>query len=73
MSEDYYYETTPYGVEKRGRMWAVRQCWWGKDISLHKSEAEAEAACVEEARRRGCLTRHRVRAVKKASKRKATK
>ena len=59
--ENFYYETTPYGVAKRGKKWAVWQSWWGKDISLHKSQEEAEAACVEEARRRGCLVRHRVK------------
>lgn len=70
---DYIYETTPYGVEKRGRKFVVRQCWWGKDISSHKTQEEADAACIEEARRMGCLTRMRVGPPKKKAKRKAAK
>lgn len=67
---DYIYETTPYGVEKRGRKFVVRQCWWGKDISTHKSQEEADAACIEEARRAGVLKRLGVRPAKrKAAKR----
>lgn len=62
---DYIYETTPYGVEKRGRKFVVRQCWWGKDISTHKSQEEADAACIEEARRAGCLTRVCIRPAKR--------
>jgi hypothetical protein len=68
--DDYYYETTPYGVEQRGKKWAVRQCWWGKDISLHKTREEADEACIAEARRTGCLTRHRLRPIKKAAAKK---
>ena len=73
MSDDFYYETTPYGVEQRGKKWAVVQSWWGKDISLHKTRDEADAACLEEARIRGCLTRHRLRPVKKKAAKKASR
>jgi hypothetical protein len=61
MSDDYCYETTPYGVEKRGRRFVVRQTWWGKDISTHKTQAEADEACVEEARKAGCLRRFKIK------------
>lgn len=57
---EYAYETTPYGVEKRGRKFVVVQSWWGKDISTHKTQEEADTACIEEARRRGCLRRFKV-------------
>ena len=70
---DYYYETTPYGVEKRGRKFVVRQCWWGKDISTHKTQEEADAACMDEAKRQGCLTKVRIRPTKKVAKRRAKK
>lgn len=60
METQYAYETTPYGVEKRGKKFVVRQAWWGKDISTHKTKDEAEAACVEEARKAGVLRRFRV-------------
>lgn len=68
---DYYYETTPYGVEKRGRKFVVTQCWWGRDISTHKTQEEADAACIEEARSRGCLVKVRIRPAKKKAKRAA--
>jgi hypothetical protein len=65
---DYYYETTPYGVDKRGRKFVVVQYWWGKDISTHKTNDEAQAACVEEARKAGCLRRVKLRLPKKGAK-----
>lgn len=55
----YYYETTPYGVEQKGKKFAVVQSWWGKTISIHGTKELAEEACVEEARTRGCLQRIR--------------
>jgi hypothetical protein len=67
MTDDYAYETTPYGVEERGRKFVVRQVWWGKDISTHKTQAEADAACIEAARQAGLLRRV------KLTKRKAKK
>lgn len=57
---DYVYETTPYGVEKRGRKFVVRQMWWGRDISAHKTQDEADAACMDAARLAGCLSRVRL-------------
>lgn len=71
MSDDYCYETTPYGVEKRGRKFVVRQMWWGKDISTHKTQAEADAACIEAARKDGLL--RRVRLTPRPAKRKAAR
>lgn len=66
---EYAYETTPYLVVKRGRKFVVRQDWWGEDISTHKTQAEADAACVKKARRGGCLVRYRIPAKRKAAKR----
>ena len=70
MSDDYAYETTPYGVEKRGRKFVVRQAWWGKDISAHKTQGEADAACIEAARAAGCLRRFRLRPAKRKAAKK---
>ena len=56
---DYYYETTPYGVEQKGKKFAVVQSWWGKTISTHKTRELADEACIEEARAQGCLRRIR--------------
>jgi hypothetical protein len=56
----YVYETTPYGVERIGDQFAVRQMWWGKTISTHSSREEADRACVDEARFQGCLKRRKV-------------
>lgn len=76
MSYDYYdkmmqgnlaYETTPYSVEKKGRRWTVRQAWWGREISSHASEEAAERACIEEARRNGCLRVFRTRSKKQGA------
>ncbi len=61
MSDDYAYETTPYRVLKRGRAFVVRQDWWGKDICSHKTQADADAACIEEARKAGCLVRYKLK------------
>jgi hypothetical protein len=59
--DEYLYETTPYAVEKRGRKFVVRQTWWGKDISTHKTPEEADAACIEAARLAGVLRRFKAR------------
>ncbi len=55
------YETTPYGVMEIKGSFCVRQMWWGKTISTHKTRDEAQKACMEEARARGYLKRVRVR------------
>jgi hypothetical protein len=65
VSDDYCYETTPYGVEKRGGKFVVAQAWWGKDISTHKTRDEACAACIMAARAAGCLRRFRLRPAKR--------
>jgi hypothetical protein len=58
---EYGYETTPYRVDKRGGSFFVRQEWWGKDISSHATQEEADAACIDEARKAGCLQRFKLK------------
>ncbi len=66
--DEYAYETTPYRVEERGRKFVVRQDYWGKDVSVHKTQAEADAACIEEARKAGCLVRYKLKPKRKVKK-----
>jgi hypothetical protein len=65
MSNEYAYETTPYLVVKRGKEFVVRQDYWRQDISTHKTQLEADAACIEEARKAGCLVRLKARPAKR--------
>jgi len=55
------YETTPYGVEKIGDKYVVKQTWWDKIMSGEfDTREEAQAACVEIARSAGSLRRVRL-------------
>ena len=55
-------ETTPFGIERRGEKYFVRQMWWNKDIEEFDSAEEAQEGLERIARKAGALRKRYIKA-----------